>query len=128
MNSVAKSTTRRKSMRVATALTGMTFAAGAAGAIAAAPAYAGTNGQQVQVCGMRVSYHVTVSGPNQNGYNNVWSGHVTNANGCITTYGYWWKGRVLIYAVSTNGLIGTSKYCTVPKVYQSHSVYPCGNI
>jgi len=52
MNSVVKSTTRRKSMRVATALTGMTCALGAVGIAEAIPAYAGTNGQEVEVCGL----------------------------------------------------------------------------
>ncbi len=125
MNSVVKSTTRRKSMRVATALTGMTLAAGAAGATIATPAYAGTNGQEIRVCGMRASYQFMASGPNQNGVNVVYSHHVTS--NCITTTGWYWKGRIYLYAVSTNGILGVSKYCTVPKSYPTN-VYACGNM
>lgn len=125
MNSAVKSTTRRKSMRVATALTGMTLAAGVAGVVVAAPAYAGTNGQQIRVCGLRKSYHVQVSGPNQNGTNVVWEGHAEG--NCITTTGFWWKGRLFLYAASTNYVIAMDKYCTVPKNYPT-DVYACGNI
>lgn len=125
MNSVVKSTARRKSMRVATALTGITLAAGGAGAVMATPAYAGTNGQEIRVCGMRTSYQFMASGPNQHGENVVYSHHVTG--NCITTTGWYWKGRIYLYAVSTNGILGVSKYCTVPKDYPTN-VYACGNM
>ncbi len=125
MNSVVKSTTRRKSMRVATALTGMTLAAGGVGAVVATSAYAGTNGQEIRVCGMRTSYQFLASGPNQNGTNVVYSHHVTGT--CITTTGWFWKGRIRLYAVSNNGIMGISKFCTVPKSYPT-DVYACGNM
>ena len=112
-------------MRVATALTGMTLTAGAAGAIVATPAYAGTNGQQVEVCGLAESFHVIVSGPNQTGHNAVWMGHATGP--CVTTTGWWFKGRVFLWATSADYMFATSKFCNVPTDYPEN-VYNCGDI
>lgn len=118
MNSEVRHTTRparRRRMRVAAALTGAACLAGGTGVLAAAPAYAGTNGQEVRVGGARVSYKVSVKGTNQNGNYAEWGfHHVTSTHGFIVTTGWWWKGVVNIHAITNNGLMEVSTYCDVP--------------
>lgn len=128
MNSEVRHTTRptrRRRMRVAAALTGAACLAGGTGVLTATPAYAGTNGQQVRVGGARVSYRVSVKGDNQNGRYVQWGfHHVTSQHGFIVTTGWWWKGVVNIHAITNNGLMEVSTYCSVPTDYPSN-VYDC---
>jgi hypothetical protein len=62
-------------------------------------AYAGSNGQQVKVCGLGAALEYgKVVGPDQRGVQKTWIG-VSDGflSGSITTYGSWWIGRISVY-------------------------------
>jgi hypothetical protein len=107
--------TRRKAMRVATALTGMTGLAGGA-VLAATPADAGANGQHVQVCGAHPGWWVSVKGPNQSGnFTSTRIRKVVAADGCYTFTAYWFKGDTTAYGVSSMGFFTYSATRNVPR-------------
>lgn len=107
MSQEREQATRRKVMRVAVTLTGMTGLAGGAVAggavLTAAPAYAATDGQHVEVCGGGL-HTVSVSGPNQNGHTqHTGRRTITAKDDCYTFTKYWFKGNVTAGGTSLLG-------------------------
>lgn len=95
MSPVREHATRRKAMRVATVLTGMTGLVGGF-AVAANPAYAGTNGQELEVCGIPKDWDLYISGYNQRNSYVIYGPVAVTKAGCATTTGWWWKGPAFV--------------------------------
>jgi hypothetical protein len=79
----------------------------ASGSLVPAKAYAGDNGQQVQVVANTGMSTVSVTGTNQSGAKVTWSG-TPAGDDAITTWDWWWVGEVVIDVTFTNG---TSRRC-----------------
>jgi len=82
----------------------------------AAPATAGTNGQQMAIS-TRYSDVVQMCGNNQNGVR-VCTGWISTPNYWTKVYGWWWKGEVEFWGIQYDGPGGYEvhrySYCNVP--------------
>lgn len=82
-------------------------------------ASAGTNGQQIELCGDDVGGTASISGNNQNGVLTTLSNLPFNPIGCNTVANYWWVGKVTIN-FTTDGVGSTnirtgSVTCEIPQ-------------
>jgi hypothetical protein len=101
-------TRRKKAMRVATVLTGVTAVA-AAGTAIATPAHAGTDGQEICVYSIPYHWSAAISGDNQHDAYSIinvdaWTPWVRNNDAgdyAVCFPGYWWNGYVRIQARSS---------------------------
>lgn len=103
--------------------------------VSSSPAFAGTNGQQLQIiynttntttCGPMVASRITVSGTNQNlqKVSPPWSATVSNmacGKAQVTTSGWWWRGAVTVVITYTNRGSSVTKTCgfNVPKSWST---------
>jgi hypothetical protein len=86
-------------------------------------AQAGTNGQQIQFNCHALTY-VVIEGYNQKGVWTRWSGSVPN-RWSVTTWGWWWKGNVLIQYQQTNdnrNYYWSSQWSWVPTVWYQDGI------
>jgi hypothetical protein len=87
---------RRKTVRVAATL-GMTALPVVAGVAGAAPAMAGTNGQEIEICGLGPHSLGRITGSNQTGHHASAPWKDGFGNECQKWSGYWWRGSVSIW-------------------------------
>jgi hypothetical protein len=101
MPQISRRPARKKAVRLAVAVTGIAGLAG--GTLAPAPAYAGTNGQQVKVCDSLNFMKFALRGTNQNG-RPAYTGYRSSSfySNCVEFTGYWWKGPLTVYWGSPN--------------------------
>lgn len=91
-------------------------------AITPTAAFAGTNGQQIDV-GTYHSYSVRICGTNQNNSYTCWWGNTPNY--WTPVYGWWWKGTVQVlfcYSYNLTGCYAVG-YWNVPAAQSSNWVY-----
>jgi hypothetical protein len=115
--------------RTTTKVLALTAASGLAvvGFFLTKPAFAGSNGQQVQVCQQLGEDYTQalIQGTNQNGEFTSATVGIT-PGGCGTLTGYYWVGDVLIgLRISNTSATNRSAYCNVPKEHEGAEVITC---
>jgi hypothetical protein len=115
--------------RTTTKVLALTAASGLAvvGFFLTKPAFAGTNGQQLQICQQQSEDYQTMrlEGFNQDG--DVVGGTFGIApGGCGSTPGYYWVGNVSVELTqSENGAPNRSASCDVPKEQEFEDLTTC---
>jgi hypothetical protein len=115
--------------RTATKVLALTAASGLAvvGFFLTKPAFAGSNGQQVQVCQQQGEdfTQAFIRGTNQNGdFTSVTVGITPGECGILQ--GYFWVGDVTIDVTNSNsGAAGRTVGCNVPKELPLFDSVPC---
>jgi len=112
-------------MKVRTKAAMTIAAAGVLGSVVmAGPAYAGSDGQQINFCGVSDYSSVQYSGYNQSGQQ-INGSEILAPNACDNSLpGYWWVGTVSIAWYDANGTYITTNQCVIPKK-QSSDWYNC---
>ena len=77
-------------------------------------ASAGTNGQQISLCGNKMGGTAKVTGTNQDGAQVTRDQILINPIGCSEVRDWWWVGEVTIDWTSDDGRTGSQK-CIVPQ-------------
>jgi hypothetical protein len=116
--------------RTTTKVLALTAASGLAvmGFLLAEPAFAGTNGQQLQVCQLQGDDYtqMRLQGTNQNGVTTRATFDIA-PGGCGSTPGYYWIGEVsvLLADSKTGAPAWAMGRCNVPKAQESGDLYDC---
>ena len=97
------------------------------GFVAAKPALAGTNGQQISICQHGTDYNtVRISGTNQDGTGHGEDFSFDRSQECNTVWGAWWKGRVFLWWVdSASNRESDNTLCIVPDEMPDSDVFRC---
>jgi hypothetical protein len=122
MPQTSQRTARKKAVNLAVVMTGMASLA-AGGLLTAAPADAGTNGQQVKVCDSLPYKSFSLRGTNQNGQHASTHFRYTGDNNCVEFTGWWWKGRLTIASGSPEAQLNF--YYSIKADLPSTNWYTC---